>query len=108
MNYTWDINNIDVIQNETQTNVIRSFEWSITAELETETATISRVFYTSAGLEQETVDNFTEFNSLTKDQCVSWVEDAMGIELESIKQELAVKVKQQILNSSKNIVAAPW
>lgn len=108
INFNWDISDIDVVDINSQSNVIRSFNWTVTAEMENHTASYSSSYSSSEGLESAEVNNFTEFTDLTKDVCTSWVETSLGLELDDIKEKLRLAVKAKIAESNKNIVDSPW
>lgn len=106
--FNWNITDIDVVDISSQSNVIKSFNWSITAQDEGQSATYSSLYYSSEGVESVEVINFLEFNDLTKDMCVSWVVSAIGIELDDIKEKLRLELKAKITAAQRNIVDAPW
>ena len=109
MNYIWNFNNIEVVNIDQQTNVVRSFVYELSAELDGYVSNIyTNKYYTSEGTEKTKVDNFTDYSNLTKDMFVSWVETSLGNELQLIKEDLARQVKQKILSADVTIVNAPW
>ena len=108
INFDWNITNLDVIDIGDQTSVVRSFKWTLIASLNGQTSEYSSVYSTSSGLESSSVDNFKEFDMLTKELCVAWVETSLGIELDQIKEELSRQVKAKANEAAKNVVEAPW
>jgi hypothetical protein len=108
INFDWNITDIDVVDIGDQTNVVRSFKWTLIASLDGQTSEDSSEYFASSGLESSSVDNFKEFNTLTKELCVAWVKKSLGIELDKIKEELSRQVKTKVSEAAKNIVAAPW
>jgi hypothetical protein len=108
MEYSWDITDIDVVNVDSQSNVIRSFTWTIIAAKDGYSSSYTSEYHSSEGLESVPVNAFTEFGDLTKDMCASWVQRGLGLELDTIKEELARQVKDKIKLASKTIVDAPW
>ena len=106
--FSWNITDIDVVNVDEQSNVIRSFKWALIAELENQTAEHNSTYFTSEGLEKTEASDFTDFSDLTLEKCASWVENSLGLEINIIKEELSRKVKLKVNEASKNLVEAPW
>lgn len=106
MNYTWNIDNITVLSNDTQQNIVRTFDWTITAENNGFTKSYSSIYHVT--LENDVIDNFVEFNLFTQADFVEWIVNALGNELDLIKEDLARDVKKQESSATIQTVVAPW
>jgi hypothetical protein len=106
MNYTWEISNISVLSNETQSNIVESFDWTLSCNHEGQSVDVTKNTYMASG--NDVIEGFTDFNNFTKEDFVTFIENSLGVELTTLKEQLATDVKAKVRNNAKIIVDAPW
>ena len=97
--YTWDFPQIDTAPSEGDlSDVAKSIHWRMTATHDTATndegAPLSVSAYGSAGVGEANADNFTAFDSLTKD----WCKEKVLAGLEKTEAELQAMLDEQLQN----------
>lgn len=103
MIYSWRIINIVTFDSDDFNDIVESFEWQITAEQNGYNASYSGYYTTRHEVNDRS--GFFELSDLTKDIFISWVEQALGEELNQIKIHLSKQVNKEIENSSKKIIS---
>lgn len=106
MVYTWEISNISVLSNDTQSNIIESFDWTLSCSHEGQSVDITKNTYMASG--NDVIEGFSDFNDFTKEDFVTFVENSLGLELTTLKEQLAIDVKAKVRNNTKILVDTPW
>ena len=97
--YTWDFPQIDTAPSEGDlSDVAKTIHWRFTAVSDTETndegQPLSVSAYGTAGVGEANADNFTAFDSLTKD----WCKEKVLASLDKTEAELQAMLDEQIQN----------
>jgi len=101
------IGNLKVVNNENLENVVYSVHYHIVCDYLGES--LPNEF--DVQLDAPTVDNFTDFNSLTKQQVLNWVHDSIGIEAHEERKNAMQTMIEQIVAAKEEKpkeVAPPW
>ena len=95
INYTWNCKTVDVYVSEGgNENVIYNVHWHLTGE-DSETAVIGECIGTHV-LDISDIENFINFEDVTHEQVIEWIEASMGSEvIDRIKQNIADQISQQ-------------
>jgi len=97
--YTWDFPQLDTAPSEgALSDVVKTIHWRITAVSDTETnaegAPLSVSAYGTASAGEADADNFTAFDSLTKD----WCKAKVLASLDKTEEEMQANLDTQIEN----------
>ena len=97
--YSWDFPQLDTVPLEgSLTDVVKTIHWRFTAVSDTETneegAPLSVSAYGTASAGEADADNFTAFDSLTKD----WCKEKVLAGLDKTEAELQAMLDEQITN----------
>jgi len=100
INYTWDVNTVDVYPSEEgHSNVIYLVHWRLNAtdtEVDAEGNPYVASVYGTQSLDTSDLSNFTNFESVTSSQVQGWVETAMGEEeVANLKAALDSQIENQ-------------
>lgn len=97
--YTWVIEAMDCVpQEDGQTDVVMTVHWRQNATDGTYNATV----YGTVGLTYTARSPFTPYSSLTQQQVIGWVQDALGTEqcaqiTSSLDQQIADQVNPPVV-----------
>ena len=93
IDYTWKINSLDCHTNlDGKTNVVYTIHWSLIGEEDTNTASV----YSSASVEVPEGSAFVEYDDLTQDIVVEWLENSIGSEtITAHKENIANQIDLQ-------------
>ena len=97
--YTWDFPQLDTAPTEgSLSNVVKTIHWRMTATSDTETndegAPVSVSAYGTASAGEVDGDNFTDFDSLTKD----WCKEKVLASLDKTEAEMQEMLDTQVDN----------
>ncbi len=95
INYTWNCKTVDVYVSEGgNENVIYNVHWHLTGE-DSETAVRGECIGTHV-LDISDTENFINFEDVTHEQVIEWIEASMGSEvINRTKQNIADQISQQ-------------
>lgn len=100
--YTWNVNTLETAASENDlSDVIRTVHWRLSATDGVHNDEIIGTVY----LGEPNADNFTEFNSITEQQVIAWVESK--VELENLKKILEDRLSV-LANPPIVIKQGPW
>jgi hypothetical protein len=103
--YTWVIDSLDCIPSaEGQSNVVSNVHWRVNAKNDTHEATV----YGTQSLTYIAKSLFTPYDKLTKDQVISWAQEAMGIDNVTRLQEALDKQLEALANPPVVTPPLPW
>jgi hypothetical protein len=105
VNYIWKIVQLDCIPSaDGQTNVVSTVHWRISATDNINTAEV----YGAQPLVFDAKNPFIAYEALTKNQVISWVQEAMGIDAVTRLQEALDKQLDMIVNPPVVTPPLPW
>lgn len=95
INYTWNCKTVDVYVSEGgNENVIYNVHWHLTGE-DSETAVRGECIGTHV-LDISNIENFINFDDVTHEQVIEWVEVSMGSEvIDRLKQNIVDQISEQ-------------
>lgn len=104
--YTWDITNIrKALQLNNLSDVVVHVHWKCVG---TDENGITGEFHGAMPLEAPTVDKFTPFENLTKEQVLGWVQaNVTGSYLSYVKEQIIQEINKKN-NQWTNVSEAPW
>jgi hypothetical protein len=95
MEFEWIISAMDCkIHEGEMTDVVQTVHWRYNATNEVEGKTYFAEMYGATQVGEPTPENFTDYNSLTKEQVVGWLEETLDVE--SMEESLTKQVELQI------------
>lgn len=101
MEYTWTISSLKCkVQEGELTDVVQTIHWRYTATktipgVNNKPDTIySAESYGSSNVGSPTLENFTDYNNLTKEQIVGWLENI--IDVDDMQSRLAEEINSKI------------
>ena len=106
MIYTWNFSNIVVIENETQPQIVESFNWELIGEYDNMTSSYTKKM--SLVSSNNIIENFIDFPLLTKDYFIKRVTVALGNELGLVKKAIEKQVQIKIREANNVIVSEHW
>lgn len=100
--YTWDVNTLDTaVSEDGLENVVKIIHWRLSAT----DGTYKAESYSTVSLDPPSADNFTNFNSLTEEQVIAWLESKLDVDdiKQNLDRELAALAEPPIVTKK-----APW
>jgi hypothetical protein len=95
MVFDWIISAMDCKIHEGQmTDVVQTVHWRYNAKESIEDEVYFAEMYGATGVGEPTPDNFTDYNSLTKEQVVGWLEATLDVT--AMQENLAKQIELQI------------
>jgi hypothetical protein len=90
--YTWEITAMEVVLNQDGlSNVVSNIDWSLIAKTEDEV--YSAIQWAKQYVSAPEADTFTNYEELTKEQVVSWLESILDVS--QLKENLEEQIKLQ-------------
>ena len=91
--YNWEITAMEVILNQDGlSNVVSNIDWRLIATIENEPYMASN--YSKQYVGSPNPETFVDYENLTKEQVVSWLESTLDVE--HLKENLAYQIDLQI------------
>lgn len=95
MVFNWIISAMDCkIHEGEMTNVVQTVHWRYNATEVVEDKTYFAEMYGATQVGEPTPENFTDYNSLTKEQVVGWLEGALDVA--SMQENLTKQIELKI------------
>jgi uncharacterized lipoprotein YmbA len=99
--YTWQVESLDCVPDG---KVVSCIHWRLKGDDGTNTAEV----YGAQAIEHNAKNPFTAYEALTKDQVISWVQEAMGIDAVTKLQEELDKQLETLANPPVITPPLPW
>lgn len=100
--YKWNVNTMDVApSSDGLSNVVKVIHWRLNAQNETHYVDT----YSTLSLEAPDAANFTEFDALTEEQVIAWVESKLDVV--TMKAGLDAQL-EQLANPPIVTKSGPW
>ena len=100
--YTWNVSTMDTAPSQDGlSNVVKTIHWRLKADNGTHIVET----YSAVSLDSPDAENFTDFDSLTEAQVISWVESK--VDLEALKAGLDTQL-EQLANPPIVTKQGPW
>jgi hypothetical protein len=95
MVFDWIISAMDCkIHEGEMTDVVQTVHWRYNATDVVEEKTYFAEMYGATAVGEPTPDNFTDYNSLTKEQVVGWLEETLDVTM--MQENLTKQIELQI------------
>ena len=95
INYTWKIENLDVIPaQDGKENVVSSIHWRVTGEEIDNDNIYTGSVYSTTSVSVEPDGEFTEFNSLTEEQIIGWIQ-SNGVDKTATEEAISKQIENQ-------------
>lgn len=102
--YNWQISQIEVVKTQGElSNVAQTIHWRLDGHEDGLTSGV----YGAVTLADADPANFVNFESLTHDQVVAWIESALGTTLDDYKNKIVADI-EQLKNPPIATLPPPW
>jgi hypothetical protein len=95
MEFNWIISAMDCkVQEGQMTDIVQTVHWRYNAKKTVQDVEFFAEMYGATNVEEPTPENFTDYNSLTKEQVVGWLEATLDVP--TMQQNLTKQIDLQI------------
>ena len=95
MEFNWKISALEcIIKDGVMSNVVQTVHWRYNAKESIEDKVYFAEIYGATKVGEPTPENFTDYNSLTKEQVVGWLEGALDVA--SMQENLTKQIELKI------------